>query len=170
MIYVTCHIGLETGTHDREAAPGLFVCAPCHQRTSDILTEIGELYEWISDPNYLAGTREPPSHYTKSRPPVSLHAVSLLDKRTKYRRKGDPISAHRVLKSWTQAVADMKSPSGHAEWVGPIRHLWWYVAFLKSQLPWIMAQPAGTRFARHMAAVLHSLRQEVGAELKEEEE
>jgi hypothetical protein len=36
------------------------------------------------------------------------------------------------------------------------------VAELQVALPWIMAQPAGARFARHMACVLHSLKQEVG--------
>lgn len=168
MIYVTCHIGAETGTHDRAAEPGLFVCSQCLLRTYFILNEISDLYEWISDPSYLAGTREPPSHYTKSRPPVSLHAVSLLDKRTKYRRKGDPISAERVIRAWRNAVGDMLSGSWTEIYDGTTIPV--MVAELRSALTWILAQPAGTRFARHMAAVLHSLRQEVGTELKEEEE
>lgn len=166
MIYVTCHIGLETGTHDRAAEPGLFVCSQCLLRTYFILNEISDLYEWISDPSYLAGTREPPSHYTKSRPPASLHAISLLDKRTKYRRKGDPVSADRVLSAWCRALGEIHM-DGTGAWGPEFSQRVWY---LRLRLKWIMAQPAGTRFARHMAAVLHSLRQEVGAELKEEEE
>lgn len=166
MIYVTCHICLEVG-NDRGAEPSSLVCGPCFQRTSDILTEIGELYEWISDADYLAGTREPPSHYTKSRPPVSLHAVSLLDPRSKYRRKGDPVSARRVLMAWRNAVGDMMSGSWTEIYDGTTVPV--LVAELRSALKWIMAQPAGVRFARHMACVLHSLRQEVGADLKEEE-
>lgn len=164
---MTCHICLELG---RERAAGVgFLCEPCFTRTREILFEIHDLYYWISDAEYLVSTREPASHYTKSKPPVSLHAVSLLDPRSKYQRKGDPISAHRVLKAWAQAVADSKSPSGKAEWVGPVRQLWWFVFFLSSNLNWIAEQAAAPRFARHMAAVLHSLKQEVG-DTKEEEE
>lgn len=164
MIYVTCHICIEVG-NDRGADSGSLVCGLCFQRTREILSEIGELYEWISDASYLAATREPPSHYTKSRPPVSLHAVSLLDPRTKYRRKGDPVSADRVVKAWNRAVWEM---TGDCRPMNPtLNQALWY---LNHRLDWIMAQPAGTRFARHMACVLHSLRQEVGADLKEEEE
>lgn len=166
MGYITCHICLEVG-NDRGAEPGSLVCGLCFHRTGSILQEIGDLYEWISDASYLADTREPSSHYTKSRPPVSLHAVSLLDPRTKYRRKGDPVSAERVLRAWRNAVGDMVSGSWTEIYDGtsvPVM-----AAELRSALPWIMAQPAGIRFARHVACVLHSLRQEIGAELKEEE-
>jgi hypothetical protein len=163
VIYVTCHICLEVGG-DRAAEPGSLICRLCLARTQLILGEILDLYEWISDPEYLAGTREPASQYTKSRPPVSLHTVALLDPRTKYRRKGDPVSAVRVLKAWNDAVwtntNDCRplSPS--------LADCVWY---LKHRMDWIAAQPAVVRFARHMSCVLHSLKQEVGIDLKEDE-
>lgn len=161
MIYISCHIHLELG-EEVAAEAGSMVCGPCLLRTRLILTEIADLYEWINDPHYLAGTREPSSSYTKSRPPVSLHTVSLLDKRTKYRRKSDPVSAERVVRAWRNAVGDMLSGDWWMIYDG--RTLPVMIAELQSALTWIMAQPAGTRFARHMACVLHSLRQEVGNE------
>lgn len=159
MIYINCHIHLELGV-EVAAEEGSMICGPCLLRTRFILTEILDLYEWISDPEYLAGTVEPASHYTKSRPPVSLHAVSLLDPRTKYRRKGDPVSAYRVLRAWRDAMGDAMSGSWREMYDGTTFPV--IVAELRSALPWIMAQPAGARFARHMACVLHSLKQEVG--------
>lgn len=159
MIYINCHIHLELGA-ETPAAPNLLVCGQCYLRTILILNEISDLYDWISDPHYLAGTREPSSHYTKSRPPVSLHAVSLLDPRTKYRRKGDPVSALRVLTAWRNAVGDMMSGTWTEIYEGTTVLV--IVAELRSAAYWIMAQPAGARFARHMACVLHSLKQEVG--------
>lgn len=159
MSYINCHIHLELG-EEVVAEDGALICGPCLLRTYFILNEIQDLYRWISDPEYLAGTREPPSHYTKSRPPVSLHAVSLLDKRTKYRRKGDPVSAHRVLKAWRDAVGDMMSGSWREQFDGSTVPV--LVAELRISLRWISQQPAVVRFARHMACVLHSLKQEVG--------
>lgn len=158
MIYVTCHICVEAGATDpRAATPGSYLCGPCRQVTKDILNEIQHLHDWISDPHYLASTREPASSYTKSRPPVSLHTISLLDPRTKMRRKGDPVSAHRVLKAWNDAVW---RETGDCRPLAPtLNNCVWY---LRHRLDWISAQPAVTRFARHVAGVLHSLRQEVG--------
>jgi len=164
VIYINCHIHLELG-EEVAAEAGSLICGACLLRTYFILTEIKDTYRWISDPEYLAGTREPASHYTKSRPPVSLHAVSLLDKRTMYRRKGDPVSAHRVLKAWRDAVGDMMSGSWQEQFDGNTVPI--LVAELRSSLGWIAKQPAVVRFARHMACVLHSLKQEVG-DLKEE--
>lgn len=166
MIHITCHICLELG-RDRAAEDGRLVCGPCLLRTHFILTEILDLYRWISDPVYLAGTREPASQYTKSRPPASLHSISLLDPRTKYRRKGDPVSAERVVRAWRNAVGDMLAGSWREMYDGTTLPV--MVAELRSALDWIMAQPACVRFARHMACVLHSLKQEVG-DLKEEQD
>lgn len=160
MSYINCHIHLELG-EEVVAEDGALICGPCLLRTYFILNEIQDLYRWVSDPEYLAGTREPPSHYTKSRPPVSLHAVSLLDKRTKFRRKGDPVSAHRVLKAWHGAVWAMTGDC--ATWNPDLNEC---VRYLRHRLDWIAQQPAVVRFARHMACVLHSLKQEVG-DLKE---
>lgn len=161
MSYINCHIHLELG-EEVAAEDGALICGPCLLRTHSILAEIQDLYRWVSDPEYLAGTREPPSHYTKSRPPVSLHAVSLLDKRTKYRRKGDPISAERVMKAWAYAVFEAQGKEGNFAGLNA-DHM---AGCLKSMLRWIAQQPAVVRFARHMACVLHSLKQEVG-DLKE---
>lgn len=167
MIYVTCHICLEVG-NDRPAEEGSYLCTICRVRTRLILGEIQDLYAWISDADYLAGTREPPSHYTKSRPPVSLHAVSLLDPRTKYRRRGDPVSAERVLGSWARAVVQSAEDG---EWAtmswGRVTNEVWY---LQQRLDWIAGTPVVVRFARHMACVLHSLRQEVGADVREQDD
>lgn len=164
MIYVTCHICVEVG-NDRGAEEGSLICAQCRQRTASILQEIGDLYEWIADANYLAGTREPASHYTKSRPPVSLHAVSLLDPRTRYRRKGDPVSALRVMGAWIRAIQEVSGG-----WLCVLPTVPVQARYLEVHLGWITQQPAVVRFARHMACVLHSLRQEVGANVKEDGE
>lgn len=163
MINITCHVCYELG-RERNAAPGSYFCDRCALTTQALIQEIQELHEWISDPEYLANTTEPPSAYTKSKPPCSLHAVSLLDPRTKMRRSKDPVSARRVLRAWNDAV-----------WIqtGDCRPMYstfdqcvWY---LQHRLQWIMAQPAGVRFARHMACVANALRQEVGAQQTEGE-
>ncbi len=129
-----------------------------------ILDEIRDLFEWISDPEYLANTREPASGFTKSRPPLSLHTVSILDPRTKMRRKGDPISPDRVLRAWCEAVGEMNRDEPGA-WGPEFAVRVWY---LKIRMDWIKHQPAVVRFARHMAAVLDCLRKEVGDTTKED--
>ncbi len=159
MIHITCHICLEVGG-DRSAAEGSYLCEICQVRTRLILGEIVDLYTWISDPEYLANTKEPVQRWSKSRPPCSLHTISLTDRRSQYQRKGDPISAQRVLGAWARAVCEAYEGGGWTPmpW-GPVHTEVWY---LQQRLDWIMAQPAVVRFARHMAAVLHSLKQETG--------
>ncbi len=163
MGYITCHICYEVGG-DNPADSGSLICRACFLRTMLILNEIRDLYEWISDPEYLANTREPASGFTKSRPPLSLHAVSILDPRTKMRRKGDPISPRRVLWAWWMAVQEAQgwdTPSGPYD-VGTLTHV------LQGKMGWVSQQPAVVRFARHMAAVVDCMRKEVGDTTKEE--
>lgn len=164
MIYINCHIHLELG-EEVAAEAGSLICGACLARTHLILNEIQDIHAWISDAEYLANTKEPASSYTKSRPPVSLHTVSLLDARTKYRRPGDPVSAERVLKAWAYAVFEIQGKSGNFAGLGAGD----MAGCLRSMLPWIARQPAVVRFARHMACVLNSLRQEVGLNAKEEQ-
>lgn len=166
MIHITCHICLEVGG-DRSAAEGSYLCTICQVRTRLILGEIADLYHWISDPEYLANTREPVERWSKSRPPCSLHTISLTDPRSQYQRKGDPVSALRVLTAWRNAVGDMLSGQWQEIYDGTTVPV--LVAELQSAFTWISAQPAVVRFARHMACVLHSLKQEVGS-LKEDED
>jgi hypothetical protein len=166
MIHITCHVCYELG-RERNAPLGSYFCDKCALTTQALIQEIQDLHEWISDPEYLANTREPASSYTKSRPPVSLHTVSLLDPRTKMRRAKDPVSAQRVLRAWVCAILETR---GEAGWAPGDRssEVGAYTSFLLERLQWILAQPAGIRFARHMACVANALRQEVGAQQTEE--
>lgn len=173
---MTCHI-CDALKQDTAARDGSLVCNRHFERIWELLREVAEMHDMISDDEYLLTTREPASFYTKSLPPCSLDVLSMTDDRTKYTRKGDPVSARRVLGAWCAAVADAR---GERAWRMPQQTLYRrYEAkdsvvlrtrFLQARLYWIVAQPAVTRFATHVACVHDSLRRRLPSDQQQEDQ
>lgn len=131
----------------------------------EVLSDIERLYEAVSDADFLASTREARSDFGKTLPPLNLHVASLLDRRTKMMRKGDPVSAERVLRAWVYAVYEECYGSN-------LRHaplpreggIPWLVRDLTLYLSWLVEREQVVRFARHMACVRDGLRRVIPGE------
>lgn len=149
----------------QQSRDGSLICDRHFDRIWDLLSEIADSFAIIHDDEFLLSTQEPASHYTKSLPPCSLDVVSLRDARSRYARRGDPVSAERVLRQWARAVADSRGET----WIGydapAVLNL---AAYLKSRLVWISKQEAVTRFATHVACVADSLRRRLPADKSSE--
>jgi hypothetical protein len=158
---IFCHICTEIGQDD-EADPGSLICRRHEDRIWSLLNEVAQSFAIISDPEYLISSREPSSDYTKGRPPCNLNPIALTDRRSRYTRPGDPVSAYRVLWAWRNAAGDSMSGDWREQFDG--RTVGVLVAELKTAMPWLVKQPAITRFARHVACVADSLRRELPKE------
>jgi hypothetical protein len=148
-----CQIHVDLGD-DRAAQANSYVCAACEDKLYGVLEDIHNMYHVVDDIEFLAGTRDRATANTKSVPPMSLHAVSLTDHRSVYARRGDPISATRVLGTWCQATADTR---GKVLPPGLLKDAKQQCVWLITSLPWLMQQPSIARFARHMGAVRSAL-------------
>lgn len=151
--YIDCHICIEVGNEPRRALEGSLLCRRCGDVLWKHLSEIESMWHLLQDPYWLADTIEPKSDMgTKSRPPCNLDPIVVTDPRSRYTGRYDLVSAPRVLHAWGLAVADSIGfraiPTETEDWI----------TFLYVHRNWIMSQPAVTRFARHVAAVHHSLR------------
>lgn len=153
MSYIDCHICLESGADPpARAAPGSLVCSRHFERVRQLLTEISAMHALATSAAWLMTTREPASDYTKSLPPCSLDPIVVTDPRSRMTSRRDPVSAPRVIAAWCSAVGDSRN-----EWSPSGRDLKLAVAYLNLRLHWILAQPAASRFARHVAASHRSL-------------
>lgn len=152
LIPTLCLIDAAIG-NDSVAADGALICQHCFSKLNDALLEIVEMYTIASDPDWLTATVDPCTANNKSRAPMSLHAVSLTDVRTRCQRPGDPISAPRVLTAWLQAVYDMRGYNTAVR----RRDITQTTQGLLDNLHWVAAQPAVTRFARHIMATRRAL-------------
>lgn len=142
-----CHICLEVGL-SRRAADGRLICSEHEDRIWHILNQIGVMLRLLDDPYFLVSSHEPKSDYTLSLPPCNLDAIVVTDPRSRYTGRRDLVSAPRVLRAWASAVEESSGIEGSGEWI----------RYLQLRLPWICNQPPVVRFARHMAAVHHSLK------------
>lgn len=153
---MTCHLCIALGLEE-PAQVGRYVCRKHEDDMYRMLDDIRAMYTAVSDPEWQVTRKEPPSSFTKSRPPVSLHTLSLSDERTRFTRKDDPINAMRVLKAWAKAVAESTGTPIPATVLG----ITGITRYLRSQLAWITRQPQVERFARHLAACYSSLNKEL---------
>lgn len=147
MIYIDCHICLEVGLN-RRAADGRLICSQHEDRIWHLLNQTGVMLRLLADPYSLVSSHEPRSDYTLSLPPCNLDPIVVTDPRSRYLGRRDLVSAPRVLRAWSEAVAEYRSESVSEAWI----------PYLQRRLPWISGQPPICRFARHIAAVHHSLR------------
>lgn len=139
---------------DRPAESDAYLCTQCIEKLQDLLQDIAEIHERISDVEFLVGTRDKTyQQWMGSKAPCDVYVLSLTDQRSKYLRKGDPVSAHRVLKAWALAVSE----SLGQVYTGP-ETVQGYASHLSTFLQWIVRQPACERFARHVSAVAGAMR------------
>src|SRR5581483_12524663 len=55
--YISCHIHLVLG-EDRPAESDAYLCTQCIEKLQDLLQDIAEIHERISDVEFLVGTRD----------------------------------------------------------------------------------------------------------------
>lgn len=162
---IFCHICVEVG-QDYPAESGSLICRRHEDRIWALLNDIARDHALISDIDYLISSREPSSDYTKGRPPCNLNPLALTDRRSRYTKPGDPVSATRVLTAWRNAAGDAMSGRWQEQFDG--RTVGVLVAELKAAMPWLRRQPAVVRFARHVACVADSLRRELPKEKEDQ--
>lgn len=155
---MTCHLCVALDLTDAAAAQeGRYVCRKHEDDMYQMLDDVRAMYAVVRDSDWQVTRRDPPSSFTKSRPPVSLHTLSLSDTRTRFTRKDDPINALRVLKAWAGAVEESTGQAPDPTVLG----IAGITRYLRKQLPWITRQPQVERFARHLAACYSSLNKEL---------
>lgn len=153
-----CHICLSLGRENR-AHLDTYLCLSCTYKLRNMIREIAFMHELISDPEFLATTWDKTFQpWMGSKAPCDPNILSLTDRRSRYLRKGDPVSAKRVLRWWAEEVERSKS-YGHAFptlYQGPY-DVTSLSKYLDNNLAWIVRTPFTERFARHIAATYRSL-------------
>lgn len=146
MIIARCVVCAAVG----EVTHSARVCVRHMQRMLSLLHEITQLHETASDAGFLSTTREIPDGWSGSNPPCNLYPLSLTDRRSRYGRPGDPVSATRVLAAWCRVIVPGCTASGDLEAV---------CRAVGGGLPGFVSRGGDVvRFARHLSCVVGGLR------------
>ena len=137
-------------------AAGLRACPDHIRQVTALVVAIARRAAYLSEPDTLITTKDTDTErWVGSRAPLDTTAIAALDRRTIAGRRGDPISAERVLRAWLYAGLDLDPAPGWWRHDDPMPRfpLAFICTLLVLQMPMMAGQPAFVRFAQHIAAV-----------------